>query len=384
MVLSLLLAFTAADTYAAPIVRSVSDEISTGLGGNWARAWPADDGGWDFLWAAGGDYVLLPMTADLAVTDFDRVRLTGRSNLVDHAITRCPDGSWLHGASANLDDFNDSAYAFRYDADFALTAEATVEERVTTVQHNDLAALCSGPRSGLAFAAQDGAVFFPVATDGAVGAPVSLPDAPRLTGGAMYYEAESDTIIAINFEFRGPLTLVRYTPDFELVERRDIDAVEAPHTGYWAQGLLRVGDVYIVAHMARDESQGWQSDEGDVWLTFFDTAWNVLERHQISHNTAPLGGMRPGLARRDDQLLVFYDKEVQPRVFDVRLDLAAMGVDGTEDSGGTWDSGTDTGVPYGDMIADKGACGCASGGGAVPAWAILGVALARRRRSVAS
>lgn len=375
-----------AEPTGAPIVLSVGDEIPTGLGGGWARAWPADDGTtWRFLWSAGGDYVLLPMTADLTVTDVGRTRLTGRDNLIDHAITRCPDdGSFLHAASANLDSFNDSAYAFRLSPDLVLTNDTTIEERVPTRMHNDLTVLCSGPVSGVGFAQGSGSVFFPVAPDATLGEPVPLPEAAPLMGGAMYYEAETDTVLAINFRFHGPLVVARYTTDLTLVEAFEIaDAVEAPLTGYWAQGLLRVGDVYVVAHMARDESLGWAADEGDVWLAFFDTAWNLLERRQVSHNTPPLGGMRPGLARRGDQLLVLYDKEVSPRLFDVRLDLAAMGVEGEEGDSGRSDAADDSGLP---QAEDAGACGCDAGTiGSTGAAPLTGLGLvaafvARRRR----
>jgi hypothetical protein len=362
-----------------PIVLSVGAEVSTGLGGGWARAWPEDDGSWRFLWSAGGDYVRLPMTADLVVTDRDRTALTGRTNLVDHAITRCPDdGSFLHAASANVDSYNDSAYAFRFDPDLGLTGETTIAERDTSRAHNDMTVLCSGPLSGVGFAERGGSVFFPIAADATLGAMVSLPDAPSLMGGAMYHEAESDTILVINFRFHGPLVVARYTTDLTLVEVTEIpDAVEAPLTGYWAQGLLRVGDVYVVAHMARDESRGWAADEGDVWLAFFDTDWNLLERRQISQNTPPTGGMRPGLARRGEQLLVFYDKQVSPYLFDVRLDLAAMGVEGEEPDSGRSDVDDDSGGPGGDTEG----CGCDTGAAPLSGLGVLAALFVRRRRA---
>jgi hypothetical protein len=74
----------------AGVVIDVGEPVTLSMGGGWARAFPADEGGWHFLWSAGGDYNVLPMGADLSVRDTDRTRLTGRTDLVDHGITRCP------------------------------------------------------------------------------------------------------------------------------------------------------------------------------------------------------------------------------------------------------------------------------------------------------
>ncbi len=373
----------AAVVSAAPLIVSVSEEHALGVGGGWGRIFQDDDDAtaWRFLWSAGGDYVLLPMTPELTVSDTGRTPLTGRTNLVDHGITRCPDGSFLHAASANLDSFNDSAYTFRYDADLVLTAEATLAERDAGTPHNDLAVICSGVVDGVGFSGIAGdPIFVPVDADGDVGAPVTLAGAAPLMGGSLHYEADSDTILAVNFEYDGTLKVARYTTDLDPVETLEIDATEGNLRGYWAQGLMRIGDVYLLAHMARDESAGWAADEGDVWLTLFDTDWNVLERVKVSDNAPPTGGMRPGIARRGDQLLVTYDKEVQPRLFEVRLDLAAMGVEGDEDSG--FVDGDDT-AAGGDGKGGGGGCGCASTDAPVGTLGVVGLLgmLVRRRRA---
>lgn len=371
---------------AGPFVLSVSEEKPMGVGGGWARVFLNDDDAtaWRFLWSAGGDYAMLPMGADLTVTDMGRTNLTGRTNLVDHGIARCPDGSFLHAASANLDTWNDSAYAFRLDADLVLTAESTIAERDGSTPHNDLAVVCTGVVDGVAFSGiGTDPLFYPVAEDGTVGGVRYLEEGPQMMGGVMAWDDERDVLLAINFD-RGQLRIARYDADLALVEVRDVpDATEGMLRGYWAQGLMRIGDTWMLAHMARDEADGWAADEGDLWLTFFDADWNVLDRAQITENTPPTGGMRPGIARRGDQLLVTYDKLVQPHLYDVRLDLAALGVVGAEDSGFVPDDGDDTGDSGGPVGTDPTpACGCVSGdapaaAGLLGVLALLGV---RRRR----
>jgi hypothetical protein len=348
---------------AAPFVTSVGAEQATGLGGGWARAFP-DDAGWSLLWSAGGDFQRLPMAADLSVVDRDRTALTGRSDLVDHAIALCPDGTYLHAASASVDSPNDSAYAFRQAADFALTASATVEERSPGRPHNDMAVLCSPVGDGVAFGSMNGGHvdFFPLGDEATPGTPVTLEGAPTMSGGSLYYEASSDTILVINFDFAGELQIARYDTELRRIETITRDVVSAPLRGYWAQALLRVGDVYVLGHMARDDSAGFELDEGDVYLSFFDLDWNLLEQDRISRNVPPLGGMRPALARKGDQLLVLYDKDVQPMIFDVRLDLEALGVDTGVDSGGTGADSGGTGADSGGTAADSGGIDTDSGG----------------------
>ena len=75
---------------------------------------------------------------------------------------------------------------------------------------------------------------------------------------------------------------------------------------YWSQGAMRVGNIYVVTHMASDSSQVWTTLEGDVFLAAFDLDWNVIDTLQLSHNVAPNGGHAAGLALKDDHLLVLY------------------------------------------------------------------------------
>jgi hypothetical protein len=374
MVLLALLPLAAASSF----VVSVGPEISLGVGGGWARIFPDGDDAWSLLWSAGGDYNRLPMTADLTVTDEHRIALTGRSNLIDHAIAPCPDGTWLHTASANLDAANDSAYAFRYAADWSLLASATIEERQDTRIHNDMAVLCDDAFQGVIFGergASDSS-FFLLDADAAPTGPTTLEQSPPMSGGSFLHDPERDELLALNYDPFSTLFLTRYTPALAVVDAQQLEGVPAPLRGYWAQAVMRVGDVWIVAHMARDQSLPWSADEGDVWLSFYDTDWALLEQVQVSHNTPPSGGMRPGLARRGDQLLVSYDRDVQPRVFDVRLDLAALGADGV--TGGDTDADTGAGSAEGSGPG----CGCGTGTPASGLAVLLALAAWSRRRAI--
>lgn len=359
---------------AAPYITHVGDAVPLTVGGGWPRANAREDGTWDFLWSAGGDYNRLPMSADLAVVDRDRQSLTGRTDLVDHGLAACPDGTWLHVASGNVDDFNDSAWAFRYDADFELVATATVEERVSDRAHNDMAVICAPGVQGVTFiTSQGGAVFIPLDADAAPGEETSLPDAPRMTGGSLAWEAERGTFVAMNFDQQGTLQLVRYSAALEAEDAWSLELLDPPQRGYWAQGALRVGQHWLLAHMARDDDEGWAADEGDVWVHVLDLDWNVLESHQVSFNTPPTGGMRPGLARMGDQVLVLYDVNVAPVAYALTIDEDAFGPDpeAPDDEGET---GLDYPPPAGE------GCGCATTGAGTGWLGLAGLLLAWRRR----
>lgn len=369
--MALLLSLSFSLAYAGVVI-DVGEPVTLTMGGGWARAFPADEGGWHFLWSAGGDYNLLPMGADLSVRDSDRTRLTGRTDLVDHGIARCPDGSYLHAASANLESFNDSAFAFRYATDWERTASGALAERNPERAHNDLLVLCSPLLDATLFV--EGSPTNPILVEiGQDGTPVGetrLDTRTHLMGGSMVWDPDTDTLVTVGFDNRQSIVVERWDADFVKLETIEIPVVEAPQRVYWTQATLRVGEHWFVAHMARDESAGWASDEGNVWLQVFDLEWNLLESHAVTNFTAPEGGMRPGLARQDDRLLVLFDKGVRPHIVSVTLDAAALGED-----------------PAGDTRSDgrearAEACGCAATQKATawPAVLLAAAVFARARR----
>lgn len=355
--------------YASDPVVSVGDEVSMRVGGNWARAYPAEEG-WNFLWAAGGDYNLLPMTDALTVDDRDRKTLTGRTNLIDHSIQRCADGSFLHVASANVDAFNDSAYADRLDANFELLGAGTIEEQNPDRQHNDLAAVCSPILTGVAFdnhMGEKGSLIFTIDGSGQVSGTTDLTNSPKMMGGSLVWDPDNDNILAIGASFDNRLTVTTYDQNLNLLDDAQITVLPKGYMAYWPQAVMRVGDYWLVAHMGRNETEGWASDEGNVYLETFDLSWTLLDTQQLTKNTAPTGGMRPGLARKNGSLLMLYDKNVAPYVVPVALDEEFFGIGGGDTGNFPTDSGTHGGGDTDDSAAGGeadgaggGDCGCAT------------------------
>jgi hypothetical protein len=156
-------------------------------------------------------------------------------------------------------------------------------------------------------------------------------------------------------------------------------------TPYWPQGVMRVGNVYLVVHMERlGEESDWVTQQGDLFLSAFDLEWNLLDQVQLSHNTAPNGGMQPGFARKDDVVLALYAKDLHSVAYEVRIDLDACGAqDGDRPDDNAPDSGVDEDADRVDPPVAR-RCGCDATGGGASAGGVLGGALAwgcaRRRR----
>lgn len=335
---------------AQELITDISEEVLLDVGGGWHRTVPAD-AGWHFLFAAGGDYNHAPLADDWSWSDQERRGLTGFTNLQDHAITRCPDGTWLHVASATLDSFDDSAYAFLYDASFHEIARSTLEERVESRKHNDPLVACTANHRFAGFTNDDlrGGDIFPLDATLAVGAPTPLDGAPTLSGAAALPDGDELLVFGFNLGTEDTdLIISRYDAELRLVESVRRAVAPPGQRAYWPQGALRVGDHVLVAMMARDDVAGWSGDTGQLWLVVLDAALNPVQSYQISQNTPPSGGMRPFISRRDDTLVLSYDREVRPRLFSATLDLDALGA-----------TGDDTGLA-GDSGADPKRCGCAT------------------------
>ncbi|MFZ5481475.1 MAG: hypothetical protein ACOZNI_32235 [Myxococcota bacterium] len=351
---------------ASDVVVEVGEDRSLGVGGGWARAFPAGDGAWHLLWSAGGDYNVLPMGADLTVVDRDRVSLTGRTDLVDHGIARCPDGTYLHVASASLASPDDSAFAFRYDADWTRLADATVEESVESREHNDPAVACSPVADGviLTEGAPDDSIFVELGDDAAPAGEHGLDGAPQLSGGSFAWDPDDDTLLAVGFGRDERVRVDRYDADLGLVERLDVAVADPGDRVYWTQATLRAGEHWLVAYMVAGAGETWTLDEANVALAVFDLDWALEQTVRVTQFEPPAGAMRPGLARDGDTLLVTYDRQTEPHLTPLTLDLDALG------------ELPDTGDPAGDEgIPPIRSCGCGGGGGA-----FLLVALARRPR----
>ena len=386
--LALTLGVLSTPAAASEFIDAVAEEIEVGPAGGWVRLFrdEASDG-WHFLWAAGGDYIRLPMTAGLQVEDLGRTSLTGRTDLVDHAITACPGGGYLHVASANKESFNDSAYAFRYDSDFNLLASGTLEEAEPSRFHNDLPILCTPELDATAFIASNhGPTSLAIIGEDATQESLHTlsSEVPRTEGGSLRMDPDTGEIIVIGKSSMGQeFEVAGLDANFEVVWKKSFRPLsDGSLRPYWPQALMKINDYFLLAFMARDDNAGFSSDWGNAYLAVLSSDYDHLETVQVSFYDPPEGGQRPGIARKGDQLLLTMDRNVQPVVFPIRLNAEAFGIEASEDTGGWWDTSASGGS--GEDGADSEGCACASTprSGSWGAWG-LSVALFGlvRRRS---
>ena len=139
-------------------VREFGPSTELESAGTWARALPMENG-WKIAYSSGSAYMVGDLeneSGDLDGWKIDKsnqIRLTPEEFglLKDHAIKRCPDGTYLHTASANIVEQNDSAYAWRYDENFEVIGHSAVELKASDRGHNDMAHICSHLAQGVAF-----------------------------------------------------------------------------------------------------------------------------------------------------------------------------------------------------------------------------------------
>ncbi|RME24359.1 MAG: hypothetical protein D6798_11430, partial [Deltaproteobacteria bacterium] len=370
--LPLLLSLLSPPAHAGSFVLGVTHEFDLGQGGNWVRIFPGPEG-WRITFAFDGDYhvaELVGADGSWTLVHDSIVDITHDGSLVDHAIERCPDGGFLHLASANLDSPNDSAYAHRLDPDFTIQASAPVEERVPTNAHNDMAAICSDLLQGVTFqhfGAQQ-VLFYPLSDDARPGTPQPINGELVMTGGALLPDPDNDRVI-ISAGTTGStpgIQVGELSSSLALSDMHRLDVTSGTLRPYWPQDLLAVGDYFLLAFMVRDDSIG--GDTGNVHLAILDQDLQLVESMAISHVdlSTTEGGHRPGLARSGDTLLVSWDRLNTVRLFEVQLDTEAMGIEpGSEDTG--WPDGSDAGFDEdsggggGDEDAragDGAGCGC--------------------------
>lgn len=328
---------TAATALGAPFFLAAGPEtpIAVDRSGNWPRVIAAEEG-WSFFFASGGDYWYAPLDDALAA-DPDRTRpLTGRGDLVDHAITPCPDGGFLHAASYTVDNEDDSLVTYAYGADLELTDELTIVEGSSHTITRDMPVVCGETYRGVGLFDTAERTQFVAVAGGEADEAVALPDAPMMTGSGWIESNGALWTIGHAIEGWGELQLRSYDAAFELQDGVDYEIVPAPLEAYWSQGLVRVGDHSVVVFMARDPDAGWQLQDGDVWLALLDADWNVVETLQVTTNTPPVGAMQPGLAVKDDHLLVTYVRDLELFAVEVAFDpeLPAASEDASPDAPG--------------------------------------------------
>lgn len=368
-------------------ILSVSDEVKWDIGGGWTRIVPGETLS-DVFYAAGGDYWRVKMDWDWNVFDAERIYLTGRSNLVDHSIVPCPDGGYLHVASGNTTVYNDSAYSFRYDADFNPLAQSILSENYLKVRFNDMALICHENGNFASFIDYDlfGAVIYKLDEDGALLEELRIAELPLPEGGTFLEDPLRGDLALITATSEKTGLIVNWL-DWDLVfqnNRRILTVDRTVAQAYWPQAIQVVGSRIILAYVQQPVDAGYVADWGNVWLAIFDHSWNLLENHQITNDPGPGGTMRPGLAVYKDRLLLSYDEiehfppgVVQPRLVPITLNLEAFveSEDTSEiiDSAANGDSGSDT---------SGGKCSCATSGqkSHTGMWVVLAGLLAWRRR----
>lgn len=369
MPITLLLSLASMPASHAAYVTAVSDEVTIGLSGNFARMAVADDGSYSLFWGAGGDYNRIPLEPDFSYDDQERMLLTGHTDLVDHAIRPCPDGTWLEAASANVVDANDTAYIFTLDANFNKTNEVTLDYQNPDLAHNDMPLWC-GDKRMTGFSGHDGLQYiFELNVDGTEAGQHFNSNVAQLQGGQFYRaEAEDSTLYTVGATYTNGVELSIYDAAFNLLEMHQ-PAISPPgQYSYWPQGFLRVGDHFVVVHMARSEADTWDQDTGNVYITIVSMAdWSVVEQVNLTNYAPGKGAMRPWAVRDGNDLLVSYDVDLHPHILRVTLDTGALGETADSDSGGT---GT---IDTGDTGVGSGQCGCATRAGGVGGTLVLPV-----------
>ncbi len=359
-------------------VSATADSVPSGqdVGGlNWVRVFNnVNEGGWWLThhWddGTGPGYNAAPMTDQLAVDMRSRIRLAAYADIKDHGIERCPDGSFLHVYSLSV--MNDSARVARYTDDFNIIAEGWVEESVSERAHNDMPVICSEHLQGVAFTNHMNMrpTFFEIGPDASVVGTRDLDIDEHISGSAFKYDAKSDQYVMITNGFPG---LKAYWLNRDLSVDRVIPFEPIPGLDrhFWPQGLMRVGDYWLLVFLGTEYGGMYLAGDGDVFVAALNENFETVETIKVSENIeGAVGSARPSFARKGDQLLVAWDKEFLPRTSVVTLNLNRFGV-GADDtgftSGGVAGGGavdadctvSDSGAGWDDDCDDERKCGCA-------------------------
>ncbi len=316
------------------------DRVPSGrdVGGlNWIRVFNNfEDGGWwmthHFEMAGTPGYNAAPMTEGLEIDMGSRIRLAEYPQQKDHGIERCPDGTFLHVYSVNVT--NDTARAARYTEDWDMLAHATVEEGVDARAHNDMPVICSEHLQGVAFTNHMGfsATLFELGPDAEVVDTHELDVGTHISGGAFKYDAESDRFLMTANGEPG-LQAIWINRDLTVDERINFSPIPELDRHFWPQALMRIGDHWLLAFLGEETPGQYLAGDGDVYVAVLTEDFETLETIKVSDNVdGEVGSARPSFARHLDKLLVAWDKEFQPHVSVVTLDLVALGLD-EDDSG---------------------------------------------------
>ena len=363
--------------FAQDWITSISEPYELPSGGTWARPFPSPQG-WNIFLGGSSMRIgeLKKMQGNWEVHDIRVISDQEGVHFNDHGVKKCPDGSYLHVASRDSDVPNNSAHVWRYSSDFEVTASEVYEENSDQRQYNDPALLCSRLSQGVASSILGGPMdfgnhYFEVDALGVKQNFTELSSYPRLNGGALFAEDREGLIFHLGMDHGQPLQINTYNEDFTLLDEKSVDLLESPKRAYWPQGLIRVGDYYLLTFMGRDDTWG-NGDLGDVFLGIFDREWNLLKTEQITHYEANFA-MRPWISRSGDQVLIAYDGNLKFYLVELVIDLEAFGVAESDP-----DTGTDPALWDGHFTPETQECACSGGSASLVLWVLLFIPLRRR------
>jgi len=311
---------------AGEFLLSVGEEVALEHPGGFLRVFPDETDGWYVMHAGGGEYFYMRATAALQIEDVSH-RITDLGHLIDHSVARCPDGTYLHVGSV-LADVGSGALATRLDASLQLVYARWVDEGHRTRRYNDMTVACGEHFQGVV--SMDfphvQAIFTEIGADAAPGTVHVREAMMNGHGAALVEEPGRDALTLISFAFDNRVHFTRLNRRLRV---KEIWAVEVTPPGtevYWTQGAIRVGERWVIAHIAKAEGQAFTSDTGDLWVQVFDADWNLLESLQVSDLGGGLGYMRPSLAHRGDTLILSYDSDLIGRLRPITIDPEAFGL----------------------------------------------------------
>lgn len=377
-------------------ILEVGEEIDWGVGGAWARVMIEESGDL-FFYAAGGEFFRMELLEDYTLMEEEKVPLSGRTNLDDHSIQTCPDGSYLHAASGKTVETNDSGYMMMYDPSWNRLYSHVLAENNPEIAYNDMPLICHERGRFVAFIDFDvwGTIVYELDETGLPIREVKIPEIGLAEGGTFLEDPNSGNLALVTSNHDNSAIEVNFLDwDLNFLSTKTLFEIDVQvDRNYWPQAVEVIGDRIVVAYVNQPRKEGRLSDWGDMWLGILDLEWNLIERHAIVTEAAQDGCMRPGLAYKDGTLIYTYDKilnhppgDVTPRLVPIALNLEAFGLaeepvdTGMKDTQTREDTGQeDTGQPS----EPKGSCACGSTT-VMPlaswSWLILGPLWLRRRR----
>jgi hypothetical protein len=285
--------------------------------------------------------------------------------LVDHQITQCPDGTWFHVASAEVNEPDDTAYVYRYDQDFNTTCSLELAYGDPLLRFNDAPILCT-PWYGATPAHTDTGLaqvpLYLIEDDCSINRVEETPSTPPIPGSSLVYDDDTSEIWGVRAT--GTDQFLAWLEFTLLLDPEGIPESEQYYLPpffmtAFPQSMIKVGDYYVLAHLGMDPDINYGADNGDIWVQVVDRDHQSVQAVRLTEFGNAEGANRPWVSWQDDKLVVVYDDSLQPRLVELTIDREAFGLTpgGSDDGGGT--GGDDGGGTGGD---DGGGTGGDDGG----------------------